>query len=229
MPTIKTEEEIFEDSTYLSFLQSGENRIEFSFDTASEVKIYSVPVVIHENVKIFYRNKNALAKSMEQWRSIEFKKKPNQLSYIVQQQYDNQYPAGGKIALADGLTGSNDFRDGFWQGYWNTDIVIDINRYNDTSSLGLSVGMIQDQGSWILFPSRLELYSTQDGKNYILRETIENSEPQDTPNGMRKTFRFSKVPEMQFRIKIINPGKLPEWHLSAGNPSWMFVDEIKLE
>ncbi|MFN8279589.1 MAG: GH92 family glycosyl hydrolase [Saprospiraceae bacterium] len=229
LPTIKTEEEIFEDSTYLSFLQSGENRIEFSFDTASEVKIYSVPVVIHENVKIFYRNKNALAKSMEQWRSIEFKKKPNQLSYIVQQQYDNQYPAGGKIALADGLTGSNDFRDGFWQGYWNTDIVIDINRYNDTSSLGLSVGMIQDQGSWILFPSRLELYSTQDGKNYILRETIENSEPQDTPNGMRKTFRFSKVPEMQFRIKIINPGKLPEWHLSAGNPSWMFVDEIKLE
>jgi hypothetical protein len=28
------------------------------------------------------------------------------------------------------------------------------------------------------------------------------------------------------RYTLINPGKLPEWHLGAGNPTWLFIDEL---
>jgi hypothetical protein len=28
------------------------------------------------------------------------------------------------------------------------------------------------------------------------------------------------------KYTISNPGKLPLWHLGAGNPTWLFVDEL---
>jgi hypothetical protein len=30
------------------------------------------------------------------------------------------------------------------------------------------------------------------------------------------------------RIKATNYGKLPAWHISAGNQAWLFVDEIEV-
>ena len=42
--------------------------------------------------------------------------------------FSDRYPAGGPNALADGLKGSRDFKDGFWQGYEGTDLeaIIDL-------------------------------------------------------------------------------------------------------
>ena len=28
------------------------------------------------------------------------------------------------------------------------------------------------------------------------------------------------------RFRAVSPGKLPAWHPAAGNPTWLFVDEI---
>ena len=31
-----------------------------------------------------------------------------------------------------------------------------------------------------------------------------------------------------FKLTVKNYGKLPEWHLSAGEQAWLFVDEIEI-
>lgn len=37
--------------------------------------------------------------------------------------YANQYNAGGDNALIDGIVGTEDFRTGTWQGYFDTDLI----------------------------------------------------------------------------------------------------------
>jgi hypothetical protein len=36
-------------------------------------------------------------------------------------------------------------------------------------------------------------------------------------------------PIVAIRFKVKNFGKCPDWHLGAGNNTWLFIDEIILE
>ena len=54
----------------------------------------------------------------------------------------------------------------------------------------------------------------------------------DQQEKINLNFRLSKsesqsVKKIKFSIK--NPGLCPDWHLGAGNKSWVFIDEISFE
>ena len=45
--------------------------------------------------------------------------------------------------------------------------------------------------------------------------------------------KFSQIVESDKTLKIksirytiVNPGNCPDWHLGAGNPTWLFIDEL---
>jgi hypothetical protein len=62
---------------------------------------------------------NRITKTMGVSVENEFVKRDPGISLELKSTYSNQYAAGGKKALIDGITGGNEFRTGDWQGFNN--------------------------------------------------------------------------------------------------------------
>ena len=74
----------------------------------------------------------------------------------------------------------------------------------------------------------MEISYSEDGKDFTLIATIAN-QTLETQDG---TFTESFVAEFQAEkaryIKVVakNKGQCPSWHPGAGNPAWIFCDEV---
>ncbi|PQJ81370.1 GH92 family glycosyl hydrolase [Polaribacter glomeratus] len=162
-----------------------------------------------------------------------YKIDPNR-TISLKTKYANQYNAGGKNALIDGIVGSADFRTGTWQGYSDTDLeaIVDLGSLKSLNEV--SVGFLQDQRSWIFYPTEVLFLFSKDLKTFVNLEkeskkyTIIESDKVEIRN-----VKFNKINGTFRYIKIIakNVGKLPEWHLGAKDEgrSWLFVDEIQVK
>ena len=72
------------------------------------------------------------------------------------------------MALTDGLRGSDDFKDGRWQGYQGQDVEVIIDLKQQTEIHRISMGFLQSSYSWILMPSRVQYWISDDGREYTL-------------------------------------------------------------
>jgi hypothetical protein len=162
-----------------------------------------------------------------------YKIDPN-LSIELKTEYANQYNAGGNDALIDGVFGTQDFRTGTWQGYWNDDLIATINLGKITSFEEVSVNFLEDQRSWIFLPNSVECLYSVNGKDFkrIDEIKINNVNPSEHPTIKTISFKIPSYHKIQY-LKIIAKklGKLPEWHLGYAHDgrSWIFVDEITVK
>ena len=158
---------------------------------------------------------------------------PN-LSITLDTEYANQYNAGGNDALIDGILGTQDFRTGTWQGYWNEDVIATVDLGQLRSINEVSVNFLQDQRSWIFFPTQIECLVSSDGKNFSSIEKglriIDATKPSEEVT--IDTHQFLAFPKEVRYVKIIAKklGELPEWHLGYPHDgrSWIFIDEISI-
>ncbi len=145
--------------------------------------------------------------------------------------YDPAYAAGGPMALTDGLRGSEDFKDGRWQGYQGQDVEAIIDLQRSTEVHRISMGFLQSSYSWILMPSRVQYWTSADGHEYTLAgEAISTVDPREEGTVVRDlTAGFSGVNARFIKVIAQNPGRLPGWHHAAGGESFLFTDEIVVE
>ncbi len=155
--------------------------------------------------------------------------------------YKSIYSGGGENALIDGQLGSNTtYADGRWQGYWgdSIDAVIDLSKPTEIHEV--SMRFMQNTFDWILAPTQIKVYRSDDGKNWQLVQSKDfPMYPRET--GMRlHNYRIDMMdvsngsPQIilgypvcrYLRIVVPNPGPLPEWHPAPGQPSYLFTDEI---
>jgi hypothetical protein len=54
-------------------------------------------------------------------------------------------------------------------------------------------------------------------------ETMSGPDPNSI---LRPVLQLKPSSARYLKIKLINCGQLPDWHGAAGQPSWMFLDEI---
>ena len=144
--------------------------------------------------------------------------------------YRPEYSGGGDNALVDGTLGSNDYKDGHWQGFYGTDADIEINLGTWTKVNALNIGFLVNAHDWILRPDTVEIYGSYNGKDYTLRGTF----PITTEVTRKGNFTFRERFEIPIstrllRIVVKNPGKLPEGLPGAGYDSWIFMDEVVVE
>jgi F5/8 type C domain len=133
--------------------------------------------------------------------------------------------------LIDGVRGSTHFGDGAWQGYWGRDFeaVVDLGRVETVRKLG--AGFLQNVGSWIFMPTRVEFALSTDGQNFQPALNIANEVPETNRDSVIRDF-VRTIPSAQarfVRVKAYNYGKLPAWHAGAGGDAWVFIDEIIIE
>lgn len=145
-------------------------------------------------------------------------------------QYANRYAAGGNWALVNSIKGSDNFHDGNWQGIRGKDleVVIDLGEKIPVNSL--SAGFLQDQGSWILFPEKVEYYGSNNGSDFRKLGEVINDLPQSTKGSVIREFTLADIRAKYRYIKVFAPKLLlPDWHPGAGNEAWLFADEIVVE
>ena len=164
--------------------------------------------------------------------SANYFKKPNNYSIDIKSEYNPQYHAGGKDGLLDGIYGTENWRKGDWQGYQGQDFeaVVDLQKETQINVIGAT--FLQDSRSWILMPTKVEYYVSNDNVNFTLAGTVSNdNDPKETENNI-KNFSFKSSKEIKARyVKVIARkfGILPEWHQGAGGDAFIFIDEITIK
>jgi hypothetical protein len=143
--------------------------------------------------------------------------------------YTPQYHAGGPGGLIDGIRGDSNWRKGEWQGYQGQDFEA-IVEFDETRPITEFSGTyLQDTGPWILFPKKVEYYTSTDGKNYELAAVATHDIPAEDMKAQVRDFsaRLPVAREARFvKVRAYNYGKLPSWHPGAGYDAFIFVDEL---
>ena len=188
---------------------------------------YSKPFYINNTTTISAYVKRDLSR---QEVSATFFKKPNNYTIDIKSKYNPQYHAGGNEGLIDGIYGTENWRKGDWQGYQSQDFeaVVDLQKEITIHSIGAT--FLQDSRSWILMPTKVEYYVSNDNINFTLAGTIENTiDPKETENKI-KNFSLDKELKAKYvKVKAFNFGKLPEWHQGFGGDAFIFIDEITIK
>jgi arylsulfatase A-like enzyme len=138
------------------------------------------------------------------------------------------YMASGPNALTDGFRGGTLLRP-HWHAFNGTDMeaVIDLGKEKSLSSL--TVGTLQRQGDWVFLPQWIQLEVSGDGINYRKVGRQETPEVTDMLQTVDIKMSLDNVKARFLKITAWNFGLCPPGHPGAGNPAWLFVDEIIIE
>jgi hypothetical protein len=209
---------------------------------------YKIPFFITDNSTVVaystYSQGNESYKS--NLSTAHFYKRPHNYSIQLNCKYNKQYTADGDDGIIDGQYADKDFRKGGWQGYQYQDFeaIIDMKEVKEFAEI--SANFLQDTRSWILFPTKVEFYTSDDNINYKLVQTDSNYIPANDynvqtqkfvsfyedrsikilpPTQKRQVFRSARY----IKVKAYNYGKLPEWHAGKGDDAFIFIDEIEVK
>lgn len=142
-----------------------------------------------------------------------------------------QYTAGGPASLVDGIYGETEWRKGEWLGVQGRDFeaIVDFREPREVS--GLALNCLQDTRAWIVFPTRVSYYASDDGNNFILLGEVTNMISAENYQVQTKKFEKQLNKKVKTRyVKVIahNFGKLPAWHIGQGGEAHLFADELEL-
>jgi predicted alpha-1,2-mannosidase len=233
VPVIEADSKSFKDKLKIEIFSSNKGE-DIYFDIVdSLVKKkppylkYSNPIVIEKTSKIiaFVKKKDQYSDTI----SATFFKKPNNYSINIKSVYNPQYHAGGPEGLLDGILGTENWRKGDWQGYQSQDFeaVVDLKEVKNV--IEISARFLQDQRSWILMPTKVDYYISEDNVNFIYFGSVNNTlDPKLEENTILNFTSNENKGKTARYVKVIakNFGKLPEWHQGAGGDAFIFVDEI---
>ena len=145
--------------------------------------------------------------------------------------FNDRYSAGGERALIDGVTGSENHRDGNWQGYEGDDLIVVIDLKQDVSLHKISARFLQNTDASIFLPSEVRIDLSTDGKHYETAATLSNdvSLRKTGPTIQEFPHLLSGQQTRYIRIFARSLGVCPDWHPNTGEKCWLFSDEIIIQ
>ena len=200
-------------------------------DPDSSSLVYRGPFVVDSTVVVKARFRNPSPGGVPVFAKKIFVYKGPVKEIRLEHPYSQRYTAGGVVGLVDGVHGSENFRDGHWMGFVGEDMVAILQLKKPVIIDTVKAEFLQQQHSWILFPSRMEVYLSQDGKEWQPFCRHENDIPGNIPGTLIRTFSCYGIPREAQYVKVVakNVGTLPAWHPAAGGKAWVFVDEIEIK
>lgn len=143
--------------------------------------------------------------------------------------YPDKFKGTGQYALNDGIRGDIG-DDEVWVGLEGKDLEYVVDLGNKMRFTTVGIGFQSNSDSWILGPQTVEIFVSNDNVNFKSVKTIQLGD------GSRKAAYVQQINgnvETQnaryVKVKAKHYGKLPEGHQGAGNPSYLFVDEISID
>ncbi|HTO94132.1 MAG TPA: chitobiase/beta-hexosaminidase C-terminal domain-containing protein, partial [Bacteroidota bacterium] len=142
----------------------------------------------------------------------------------------DRYPGHGSTTLIDGARGSEDPHDGRWLGFEGSDVsaVLDLGSVRPVG--GVTAGFLEQQGSWIFLPSRVECAVSTDGRTWqSLTPVLYPPKQEEGTRVVDCTVPAGGVSARYVRVVARSIGECPPWHPGAGGKAWVFIDEIIVE
>ncbi|RTL09971.1 MAG: alpha-mannosidase [Flavobacteriaceae bacterium] len=237
VPVIQAESKAFKDNLKIELKSQNSNDVIFYSTNDATSKLddiifvkYTKPFVIDLTTNVFaYIERNGQKSNTI---SATFFKKPNNYSITIKSVYNPQYHAGGPEGLLDGILGTENWRKGDWQGYQSQDFeaVVDLKEVKSVKEI--SARFLQDSRSWILMPTKVDYYISEDNVNFIHFGSVNNTLDPKLEENTILNFTSNETKGKTARyVKVIakNFGKLPEWHQGAGGDAFIFIDEITIK
>ena len=138
-----------------------------------------------------------------------------------------KYPAeNGASTLVNGISGSISFADGQWVGFEGIDLEALIDFGDPTTISKVSVSSMNSTSNWVHQADHVEVFVSNDGLKFTKQGEISgvSSDKDIVPIDVV----FQSVTTKYVKVLIHNR-LIPEGFTGAGNPAWMFVDEIVVE
>jgi predicted alpha-1,2-mannosidase len=237
---IEAESELFRDSLLVSIVTHDDNLLRSAFRIAYSIGLntgnqipYKKPFYIHQSQEItgyFFKHPYRIGEQEVVYKSTaRFHKIPNHWNIQIQSIPHAQYTAGGSDALIDGMYGKTEWRMGRWMGFQGQDLeaVITLNEDKEITELGSNY--LQDQLPWIMMPKEVIYYTSQDNVNYTEVGRVQSSTSDKDINVTTKSYIYTlekPIKAKYIKVKAVQYGPLPNWHISAGEKSYIFADEI---
>jgi len=205
--------------------------IDGTVPTTSSSSLYEMAIPLKESATLkvqAFKKEKAYGELLER----KFNKHlANGLDPILSYKYSKYYTGGGLQAVTNGARGSGNFRDGNWQAVQKVPMEITIDLKEGQNISKLSTAFFQKQDSWIFLPTKVEFFTSQDGKKFTLAGTIENEIPPQKDGEFIKEFviELPKTNAQYVRLKAHNITHCPDWHAAAGSEAWLFIDEFVVE
>ena len=137
-----------------------------------------------------------------------------------------RYKAGGKRGLVDGIRGTENYRDGRWQGYRVVDLDGTIKLGWPKTISSISTSYLQDTGAGIFMPLEVEYAVSNGGKSFRVLGTLDTGIPPTEPGPIigNATLEFDPLRVRYIRVRAKNIGTYTD--SNAGKDTYIFVDEI---
>ncbi len=133
------------------------------------------------------------------------------------------YNYGGGFNLVNGIVAKLPRANNEWLGWGGSDLEAIINLENKEEISQIQIGFLNEELSWIYLPKEIEFLISDDGKTFtsIGKTTVKDN-------------RFAKLQVTKIKttyVKIIatNFGNIPTGNPGAGEPAWLFCDEIQIQ
>ncbi len=234
-PIIVSGSQVFKEKTEVSIkaINTDASKIVYTVDGTEPnqtSKVYAKSFFIDKNcvvkAKVFGKKANSAVTEANFFKlkynyDIKLIAKPNQ-----------QYIADSAQTLIDGINGAIDWRKGNWLGFQYQDFECVIDLKTNIEIGQLSLNCLQDSRSWILFPTVVSFYTSDDNKNFTLADSVSFAVKSD--DYTVQVHRFEKVLEKKINaryLKIVAKtyGKLPDGHPGKGDEAFIFVDELEIK
>jgi len=240
-PLIKGES-IFENETVITLKSIDSNyKIRYKLNENNEWLSYSDPFLIRKTTEVYAQSiypkdtfyiddaGEYIAFGFSPTISATFYKKPNNWTCTSSIPPNSQYTGGGKDALIDGINGTVNWQAGRWQGYQNEVVTFDLDFKEKRKVSTVSASFVSDARSWILMPSKVEVYS--EGKligsqSYVVDAFTEGNFLETITVELDPKVKMDKL-----QVRIYSAGRLPKGHpgFTMDGDSFFFVDELKIK
>jgi glycoprotein endo-alpha-1,2-mannosidase len=147
------------------------------------------------------------------------------------EQYGKSYSGGGDNALVDGVTGSNNYRDGCWQGFEGTDVHLTLALSANQAIAELRLGFLRDSLAWIFLPHSVTIEAAIDGVHFEPLTTVPVRAASGSIDPLRHELFINLDQNLSgaIRFTIRAQRTCPQHHAGAGKPAWLFIDEIQVQ
>jgi len=148
-------------------------------------------------------------------------------SIAFEEPFNPKYPARGDRTLVDGLKGINDYFYS-WLGWEAADMVATVDLQIVTDIQSVRADFLQVVGSWVWLPQEVRIQASTDGKRFDTLAVLRPQNPDTRPDPFIETFdfEFPGRAARYVRVEAIAAKTCPSWHHGAGQPSWIFCDEL---
>ncbi|MBQ8704399.1 MAG: GH92 family glycosyl hydrolase [Bacteroidales bacterium] len=141
-----------------------------------------------------------------------------------------QYTENGPEGMVDNIRGTANYRIGGWQG-WQGDMVATVELDKEQTIHYVGLDCLEHMRSWIFFPSDVLFEYSLDGQQWQRMSEVSTTqfptEHYRQEESVTHIFSAERTVRAKYiRVTATNFGKLPDWHVSAGEQAWLFADEI---